>query len=302
MSTLLGQIFGSGGAVAVAFAFVYGLFEAVDRNASKSAQAELAAYLKSTDYQMLIERFPISAATIFSRIFGPRHFSWHCFSRSVLFSVLAIGSLLTIAAFHNWRAFYDEFRVFWITSQDPSFAKMDREVWYGYVYLVGWSLIADYVSLFKSRVVISFFSTRSVHARLFLAIIFADFLFSLGVFGLGGQIMFGLATITVDPAHGLSNLSAGWYFELVQAIFVKSELAPSVFFWAGMVPSLWIWAAVIGSLLTRFALKSAPLLFFIGRRLNLEDHAVRSVGFVVAITVSATYGAFLAIRDLLAAV
>lgn len=93
------------------------------------------------------------AADAINIVFGPRHLSWRCFFASAAVTVSSIFVLITLSGiFSVWISSYlDEpgrafLRVYWFA--EPGSRLKSALSW------VIWSVLVDYVSLFKTRVVI----------------------------------------------------------------------------------------------------------------------------------------------------
>jgi len=71
------------------------------------------------------------------------------------------------------------------------------------------------------------------------------------------------------------------------------------FFWAGMVPSIWVWLNLVTVILTMLLNKTSRVFRFLFERLDVDEHPIRSVGFVAAIIGAGAQGIFLIIEKVL---
>jgi hypothetical protein len=71
------------------------------------------------------------------------------------------------------------------------------------------------------------------------------------------------------------------------------------FFWAGMVPSIWLWLNLAAIIITRLLSKTSRIFGSLFNILDVDEHPIRSVGFVAGTIGSGAYGVFLIIINVL---
>ena len=164
MPTDIIQLFGTGSVPVLVAGTVYGVFELGENLASQRAKEALSKWLLTFDVHKS-EALPEGTQELFERIFGERHFSLKCFVRSAAFSVgsmALIGIILFLISpaeaitniiFPGWRAGQ------WLTVQ----------IW------LPWSIFIDYVSLFKTRLILRFVNNRR-NTAVAVAIMCIDYL------------------------------------------------------------------------------------------------------------------------------
>jgi hypothetical protein len=278
------QLVGSGSVPVVVAGSVLGVFELGERLASQRAKDALSKWLLSFDVQKA-KVLPDGTQELFDRIFGKRHFSWKCSVRSVAFSCGAMAFIGILALLIN-----------------PHLIK--AAIVMGWTSLAGWlpwSIIIDYISLLKTRVVL-----RSI-ARLQLrnmfvaiAVLVVDLFLYIAVFNLGLTILMVLPIIfsgTLDDVKGfISN-----YWVVMPTInpcsidlrfperlpASESELCATqlfffIIFWSGFVPSIWMWLYVLALFVARPLLRSEKLVNWLRWFLDVEKNPFRSIGAVAA--------------------
>jgi hypothetical protein len=136
------QLFGTGSVPVIVAGSVLGVFELGERFASQRAKDALSKWLLSFDIQKA-KALPDGTQELFQSIFGERHFSWKCFIRSVSFSCGAMAFIGILAL-----------------SINPHLIKAAIVLgWTSLAEWLPWSIIIDYISLLKTRVVLRSIST-----------------------------------------------------------------------------------------------------------------------------------------------
>jgi hypothetical protein len=172
-----------------------------------------------------------------------------------------------------------------------------------------WSLVPDYIDLYKTRLVLNFLS-KLHHPRLTLlaALIVGDLAFTSFLFYINMllveaasevpllffypqlRVIFEPLTLLdilqafiVGVGHSFINLfSTQSLSMLFPVITLRSEISFSIIFYAGLMPSIWLWLYVLALFITRVALRSEPLFKRLRWFLNVEKNPFRSVGVVAS--------------------
>ena len=174
------QLFGPASVPAVVFGSVLGVFELGDRLASQQRVKDpLSKWLVSFDVQKA-KALPEGTQELFERIFGERHFSLKCFVRSAAFSLCAIVFVSIIVLLINPSLFFALLRA---SPVPVSFLYLP--VW------IVWAILIDYVSLFKTRVILRIL-TRFVRLQILLSlgILIIDYFTYKVLFRIGLVVMF----------------------------------------------------------------------------------------------------------------
>jgi len=139
------QLFGTGSVPVVVAGSVLGVFELGERFASQRAKDALSKWLLSFDVQKA-KALPDGTQELFERIFGERHFSLKCFFRSAVFSLsaMAVISILVVLIYPK-----EAFQIWDYLSGWYEYHALGLILW------LPWSVIVDYISLFKTRLILT---------------------------------------------------------------------------------------------------------------------------------------------------
>jgi hypothetical protein len=261
-----------------------------ERLASQQAKDALSRWLLSFDIQKA-KALPDGTQGIFERIFGERHFSLKCFVRSAAFSLAAMAFLGILAILIYPKRFFERDDEFFHSGISQYGVLVLFTVW------LPWSILIDYVSLFKTRVVLLLLSRmrRSILV-VSIAILFADYLLYNLLFGIGIALMWLVAgTIVeeswanflsawlIDPGR-MINATITFIVQVTSIFMLRVSLTDlySIFFWAGLAPSLWMWLYVIALFVTRALLRSERIVNWLRWFLDVEKNPIRSIGAVAA--------------------
>jgi hypothetical protein len=273
------QLLGTGSVPIVIAGTVFGVFELGEKLASQRAKDALSKWLLTFDVRKA-QALPDGAKDIFERIFGERQFSLKCFFRSAAFSLgamLFIGIIVVLiepkTASKMNTLFFDE--TYWL----------DLSIW------LPWSILMDYISLFKTRVILSVLTRRRKQAMIMaVALTGIDFiiyriLFTAGIL-LCGWTLFALLSVTFGRVPWVDSYQM--YITVENLIQTTITLPPVedgwsfIVFWAGFVPSIWMWLYVLSLFVTRALLRSERIITWLRWGLDVEKTPFRSIGAVAA--------------------
>src|SRR5262249_46690215 len=124
---------------------------------------EMASLIRRSKSKAL----PDGTQELFERIFGERHFSWKCFIRSAAFSLGAMAFIGIVCLFINPA------ETFKMVKDIMRFYKGESTRFYGDWFALAlwlpWSILIDYVSLFKTRLILGAL-TRLRRAKQMIAV------------------------------------------------------------------------------------------------------------------------------------
>jgi len=145
------QFFGPTSVPVIVAGTALGVFELGDKFASQRAKDALSKWLLTFDVRKA-EALPDGTKELFDQIFGERHLSWKCFIRSVVFSLGAMAFISIVRLLINPHP-SQVFSIGWandliFSAFDLLFASIIFALW------VPWSIVIDYISLFKTRFVL----------------------------------------------------------------------------------------------------------------------------------------------------
>lgn len=307
----LSQNFGHAGTLVLIFGSIYGTFVVCDNNLSPRAKQDYANILTTKKYEILIASLPSLLTTMFENFFGQRHLSWKCCRRSVYVSIIALVISLLPALLHSdhilWTAVVHNSCLtvpppqgipcgIWIEADEKI-----RAVAFGL--LVTMPFI-DYLNLWKTRGLISLFHYHKTSV-IVIAVALVDLVIWYFVFTLLAMIF------QVIPLPGPGDIQTSYFYRMsteIEEWNIWGMAYPSAmfyyypyanYFWIGMVPAVWLWLNVAAAAVTMVFAKSQRILGFWLYALDIENHPLRSVGFVAATSIAGLYGVAVSIAFLL---
>jgi hypothetical protein len=201
---------------------------------------------------------------------------------------------------------------------EPYFIFEDRTSygpWLQAVLWVPWSIIIDYVSLFKTRVILRMFARVSAKKSMALGMLIMDYVIYTALFRFGYFLTFAtwiflgmrfgsrpekLELWFAPSASGRSPPGSDLsYFDVIKAVyetylkdlfsdviwhemFLSLQSLKGIIFWSGFAPSLWMWLYVAALFVTRGLLRSEKIVNWLRWFLDVEKNPFRSIGAVAA--------------------
>jgi len=283
------QLFGSGSVPVLVAGSVYGVFELGERLASQRFKDDLSKWLLTFDVQKA-RALPDGTQELFERIFGERHFSLKCFVRSAAFSVGAMAFLSIVLLLINPLSFITSFSIIH-ERYEQGVRDLDVNLttwWVAFLIFAGlwllWSIVVDYISLFKTRVILKLLVW--MHQKYIIATIATlamDYLSYRALFFIGMMIVsvpWDLAIMGFyNQERSFSELWEAYFFQILPA---SREAVGFVMYWAGFAPSIWMWLYVFALFVTRGLLRSERIINSLRYFLDVEKAPLRSIGAVAA--------------------
>jgi hypothetical protein len=175
-----------------------------------------------------------------------------------------------------------------------------------------WIIIADYLNLLKSRIVINCFSTESISVKKITIALITDFLLTLPIFVFLGATAIFLGEAMAGflfywPKDRSQHILQFWlifdygllkqipknfseYFPQVWAeLFPLHEGMFSGLFFVSLVPTLWFWLYAVSSYMTRLVARSQPGIQILRYVWNIEKHPFKVVGVLAGIIATLGY-------------
>jgi len=261
---------------------IWKLFERVEKVTSPEAASR---WLRNLDLTGAFSSWPATFAAAFDNIFGERHFTWRCFFRSCIASLIAVVIVTCI-----WGALHpDQFSAFFQTDE-----------WYeriGALFILGATInfIPDYISLLETRYVIRRISDDPSIGRalVFLAI---DVAATTAIL-LGGIIL--VSIIGVFLTEG--SVSVGEFIEAAQIGFpellieeilpLSSDSPPSIgiFFYSTFFTSVWVWLYALSGAIVKLVTYLGVGVKYFKRFFDIDNQPFLCLGVVSMIIVSLIY-------------
>ena len=277
------QLIGTSSVPVVVAGSVLGVFELGERLASQRAKDALSTWLLSFDVQRA-KALPDGTQELFDRIFGKRHFSLKCFIRSVMFSLGAMAFVGILSLLISPRESLSSLRTYlYFSSTQTRYL-----VWSMVGLWLPWSIIIDYVSLFKTRVILRILAQIrfAIVAPVILCI---DLIAYRLLFVIGLESIYSSVLILDTPEFEVMSFIASYFIRTVIGDFLQSSIIPienyifKIFFVAGFAPSIWMWLYVAALFVTRGLLRSERIVTWLRWFLDIEKSPFRSIGAVAAV-------------------
>jgi hypothetical protein len=282
------QLVGTGSVPVVVAGSVLGVFELGEKLASQRAKDALSSWLLTFDVREA-GALPDGTRELFERIFGKRHFSVKCFIRSAVFSLGAMVFIILLGLSILPREFFGMINAL----DKPPDDSATLGVWFVLILWVPWSILLDYLSLLKTRLILRVLTRLKRKAIVYLVIVAVDLgiykvLWSIGIVAVFAVYYFyaseGSTTLVESFMIGV-DVFVEWLFHptVFPSVFSQSGENANmffVFFWAGFAPSLWMWLYVLALFVTRTLLRSERIVNWLRWSLDVEKNPFRSIGAV----------------------
>ncbi len=265
---------------AVTTAGIWFLFDKAEAAMSAKSRTQVVTWLGAFSFKAGIESIPAQFALLFDRVFGERHLTLKCLSRSAIASVVAVVSvhLMMVGLFET-----------------RGLAPVGEQLWALAVLVAVFNVIPDYISLLETRWALRFMR-RSGRTPLVLvldaaatSIISASFFVMIGLLAPSFGIF---EEATGDPQELLLGALAGVLVAPYVAYIALQEtmdVGPEVFYFSAFFTSAWLWLYAASVLLSRVLLRMNNGVGFLLRATDLERQPFRSMGFVSVIIVSVLF-------------
>jgi hypothetical protein len=186
----IGTYLGAGSVPVIVGGFVYGVFKLGEKLASPQAKAALTHWLQTADVRK-VAGLPQYTMEIFERVFGERHLSLKCLWRSAAFSVASILVIfLLIEIFTSYM---------YIKEVVSNGLRLRLELEF-FVLWLSWAICTDYVSLYKTRIVVRFLIDHELRILPSIIVLATDLVVYNIIFSAG-------ALVTVST---LLSIEEGW--------------------------------------------------------------------------------------------
>jgi len=284
-------------AAAGAFASVYGAFAKFDADQSdenRKFTSDWLLGLKADDRQ-----WSNSFKEIFTSIFGERHFSLKCFFRSVALTAALLACFWVYFFITNYP-----FPDFPVSHDNP--VEMIRFLLPTIMNTLFIAIVADYLSLWKTRIVLTRLN-----------------LFNNGIIAILIVILDALATLVIYAI--IFTMTSAYRYDSIMSIedepsfigyitktfiqVIVSELWPSLnldpefiqtqytdpfrlLYLAPLFTSAWVWVYLLVAYGMRAVNHIPPLLGVLSKVLDVKSHPVKSIGYIAGLASAIIVGLF----------
>lgn len=257
------------------FVTVLAFFWKLEDLASPQAKKDIADWLKRVDVPGVASHWPNHFALLFDTIFGKRHLSWRCFSRSSLASVFAVGVMIVVW----YRLNPDAVETF------TGIHGLFTSVVFVTAIAVVLNVLPDYFSLLESRFVIDLMKDCR-KPICFVSLIFLDIGLTVAIFVLCLVVLILFVNVIIS-GESIQHYDVNYFSQELRKLAsmenTRDEPAFGIFFYSTFFTSSWVWiyAGAVGT--ARFLNASASVIRLFRWFLDIEGHPVRSVGVIAGL-------------------
>ena len=299
-------------------AATFGAFEFLEKTCSDEARAALTKFVRALDIHRA-SILPEGTRDLFEGVFGKHHLSLKCFIRSVCLSLGTIALLCGLAFLSlpflghlGWYALMTvQFSASQIAAGWPDIeAILDRVLAIVFIVWICWSVIIDYLDLYKTRIILNILSAREHWGVIGLGfLVLCDAVFTALVFWLSLTTVHSVASILMPYLYDdwarqelgslykqpwpiwkeltffpyyFYNFSLDYLERIPSIVTLRDTVLNSILFYAGLMPSVWLWLYVLSLFLTRIILRSDRLFDWLRWFLAVDTKPFRSVGVVAS--------------------
>ena len=309
---------------------IYTAFAFTEGVASPVAKEFLSTYIKNGVYESFLGDLPKNVESLFIRVFGENHLSRKCILQSLKLSIISTTLATLIVVVPNRHIFHyitllspkiDEY----LRNTPPKTVEMKRSYeiihdvlhsksWlvFAPILWVGWSLVPDYLSLLKTRIVLVVLEHTNVSQSTILFVTAIDFLLGLLVFFASFaffQLLYLNIIFLVDgqPLMGSFGLYLVFFWVIFSVEFLYLTLTGAVFlflpisslFWASLVPSLWMWAYLGAATIARASFKYRRLRLAVVYFLDFDNKPIKALGVIASFVNGTVFFVCIAIYTIL---
>ena len=256
---------------------VWKFFERVEALLTDNTKLEIAVWL--LDRKKLSSTFrnwPDTFAKIFDRVFGPKHLSWRCFSRSGLASILAV-----LVCFVGNAARH-------LSIEKQLFEVYPLSVSVVFRCFVLANLLPDYFSLLHTRFFLAAIKDQGSPLRPLLLALNAGITLVIALVA----TKIGIAAVDMTTVPDESGGSFAAYLatqrEHMARIYVLSNFK-RLWFWPAFFPSIWVWLYAGSGFLLKAARRFDIGFEWFNRKFDIEKKPLQSIGLIAGALVAVVY-------------
>jgi hypothetical protein len=261
---------------------IWKLFERVDKVANADARHETAQWLNNVDIGGPVNRFAASFAHAFDSVFGARHFSWKCFYRSCLASMIWSSVLF----------------LFWGATHPHDLRQngvSDYLTWW--IIMTGASnLIPDYLSLLKTRYLIKMCQRSESPWRVVLLVLGDAVLSAIIAFAaiiLGFHFLAGEKNVFVEMWEAAKELTSDDYGQILRMqsedLLIATLPSFGIWYYTNFFSSVWLWLYGLSALLIRVGGDLGYGWMFVRRRMDIDKQPFMALAVVCISIVTIVY-------------
>lgn len=254
---------------------VWKYFERVETALKEKTRRDIAEWLRQGEktaesLTAKAQNWPTTFAKIFDQVFGEKHLTWRCFGRSCLVSLFGVALMFVLWGFVHPDQFVDYFR----SNPHPIV-----EFILPFVIV---SVVPDYISLLKSRLLIRIMGNATALVVAFLILL--DFAVALSI-AIGGYLLYDYAFISAQ--HRIDDLRI---LHVVPTLKSRHGMAPlSAILYPAFFTTVWVTLYGLSGLLLKFTKRIGGWLSWFNKCFDIENKPLQSIGLIAGPLVAAVY-------------
>lgn len=256
---------------------IWFLFDRGEELANEETKKAVASWIGNWD-PSVPSNWPSTFASIFDRIFGEQHLTLKCVGRSSLASLAAVITFL----------------LFFVAANGVE--KFTAPLgWILILMLLVPNIMADYISLLETRIVIKWIG-RSHSIIKSVGFLIGDLVATTLIFTLPWMYIM-VSSLLLDPGWSVGRTLDEFLFQMLPEMVLSFPLREGaselgVYFYSTFFTSAWLWLFLFSGLLIKIASKIGGAFKTGLSLLNVEEQPIRSLGFVGIGVVSSAFATF----------
>lgn len=251
----------------------YGLFAAAEDAIAKSKRDSIAKLVRKAQFDDIKFNWKSTFGDIFDGVFSDKHWSWRCFWRSSLSSLLAVIALTLVWVSTDPVGVENTTK--WLTKPEVVLILLSPVIF---------NLLPDYLSLLETRFVLKKLGGPGHNFAFIVLDLVFTFLIATVTFFLGVFILSSLEDGRLDWTSFI--LSSEVFFSEVLVFRSRViDIPISVFFYSTFLTSIWIWLYICGVGVLRALQTLGRSTRFLHAVLDIDKKPLKSIGFVTMILI-----------------
>ncbi len=252
--------------------FVWLVFVRLEPLLKEDTREKIASWVSGSKHGDADNRWPATFGVVFDRVFTKKHWSWRCFWRSCVASLLAVVVMTAVLYMVN-----------------GSVRGLIDEVGLPGVFALGviagmLNLFPDYLSLLETRLVLRRMAKGSSGAFRLLGWLIFDAVVTVGIFAVV------LLTATLATGGGMELVVQIMPNALLSLFGVESGVAEiGIFLYSTFFTSVWIWLYAFSGIAVRLVYRAKRIQTFVDKHLDVATRPLSVMGVVLTVVFTITY-------------
>ena len=254
------------------------LFKDTEEDVLPGFKKSVAAWIQNLKPAEKITRWPDQFAQLFDSVFGKKHFTFKCFLRSSIASIVS-----AMIMFFIWGVLRpNEFHTFF---SSPNLVSNIIQLVF---FVETLNFIPDYFSLLETRYMIRWIN-KSYSVKKSILVILVDGLVTGVIYFIGYNVFWAVFLITIGGSSFAEFIEINQDF-LTSHLFLKRgkihRLPIGITFYSTFFTSAWLWLYVISGIILKGLKYFGVMVEKVGTIFDLENKPISALGIVASIFVT----------------